>query len=118
MRVVCVYLQNPTTGESATTSPWLTMHHEYEVLEIYAYPGMRVEFRLLSDDGSTPALFDSAMFMTADGELPVSWVARLEEGGVLRIGPAGWMEEGFWEAYFDRDPLAVEAFERGVRRDD
>lgn len=103
-------------GEMVSASPWLTLHREYDVLEIYAYPGRQVEFRLTSDDGSTPALFDSTMFMTIDGHLPDSWEARVEDGGILRLGPARWMEPGFWEAYFDSEPAAVEAYEREVHR--
>jgi hypothetical protein len=116
MRVVCIDLQNQVTGEDEGSSPWLTLDREYDVLEIYAYPGSYVELRLRSDDGVTPALFHSAMFMTVDGQLPDSWEARVDEGGVLRLGPADWMEPGFWEAYFDREPGAVEAYERGLRR--
>ena len=55
------------------------------------------------------------MFMTVDGRLPDSWEARLGEGGVLRLGPREWMKPGFWDAYFDREPTAVEAYERGRR---
>ncbi len=116
MRVVCVDLRNPVTGETDAASPWLTLDHEYDVLEVYAYPGSRVELRLKSDDESTPALFDSAMFMAVDSQVPKSWEAKIEDGGVLRLGPVAWMSPGFWEAFFDREPAAVDAYDREVRR--
>lgn len=55
--------------------------------------------------------------MTVDGELPNSWEAKVEEGGILRLGPAAWIAPGFWEEYFDRAPGAVEAYERELRRE-
>lgn len=113
MRVVCVEIRNPITGELDDQSPWLRVDREYEVLEVYACPGGRLDLRVVSEDGGTPVLFDSSMFMTVDGTLPHSWEARLEEGGVLRLGPPEWMHPGFWEAYFDREPSAVDAYNRG-----
>lgn len=115
MRVVCIEVVNPMTAESAHRSGWLRTDQEYDVLEVYAYPGGRVELRLAADDTGTPALFDSSMFMTVDSMLPAGWQAMLEEGGVLRLGPSEWMEPGFWEAYFDGAPPALEAFKRGAR---
>lgn len=112
MRIVCIEILNPVTGELSGQSPWLQIDREYEVLEIYAYPEGRVELRLVSNEAGTPALFDSSLFMTVDSTLPETWVARLEEGGILRLGPSEWMEPGFWEAYFDREPAALEAYKR------
>ncbi len=112
MRVLCIQLRDPVTGESVERTAWLTLHHEYDVLELYAYPGGRIDVRLVSEAAETPALFDSALFMTVDGRVPRFWEARLEEGGVLRLGPPEWMEPGFWDAFFDREPAAVELFER------
>lgn len=89
---------------------------EYEVLELYAYPGGRIDLRLVAGESETPALFDSSMFMTSDGALPANWEGRIEEGGVLRIGPREWMELGFWDAYFNQNPAAIEAYKRGRSR--
>jgi hypothetical protein len=107
MRVVCIDLVNQVTGENETVSPWLRLHAEYEVLEVYCSPSRRVKLRIVADDAETPALFDSAMFMTIDDSLRPSWVASIREGGELRIGPLSWMREGFWEDFFDgnRDTL-------------
>jgi hypothetical protein len=113
MRVVCTAIRNPVTGEAENQSPWLQLDHEYDVLEVTAHPGGRVDLRLVSEDAATPALFDAALFMIVDGRVPATWEARLEEGGLLRLGPPEWMELGFWEAYFDREPTALEAYERG-----
>jgi hypothetical protein len=102
-------------GNATSPSTWLMVDSEYEVLEIYAYPARHVELRVASSDNATPALFDSELFMTVDGYLPASWEAKIEEGGVLRIGPARWLEPGFWEAYFDGEPEFVKAYHSEVR---
>ena len=116
MRVLCVNVVSVATGDDPPTSPWLTRDREYEVLELYASPGRSVHLRIESDDAATPALFDSTMFLVTDGSIPPGWEARLDEGGVLSIGPREWLEPGFWEAYFDRDPAALEAYDRGRAR--
>ncbi len=88
---------------------------EYEVLEVSARPNGPVYLRIASEQAGTPALFDTALFVTTDGRLAANWVARVDEGGAVRFGPAEWLERGFWEAYFDDDPAAVAAYERGSR---
>ena len=116
MRVICTRIINPVTGSDEPTSPWLALDAEYEVLEIWATPGRGVKLRLASNDAGTPALFDAAMFLAADSSVPSGWIVSLFEGGELRIGPREWMREGFWEDFFDLDPEAVRAYDRGALR--
>lgn len=116
MRVVCIRIVNQVTGAEESTSPWLDLSAEYEVLEIYSSPGRTIKLRIASSDSATPALFDSSMFMTIDKSIPSSWVASVAEAGELRIGPSQWMREGFWEDFFDREPQAVEDYVLGSAR--
>jgi len=116
MRVVCVQLTNPNTGLTESTSPWLDLDTEYEVLEVYAYPGGRIDLRIAAKDAGTPALFDSELFMTVDERIPPNWIARVREGGTVEFGPSTWLETGFWERFFDRDSAAIESFETEKRR--
>ncbi len=111
MRVMCIKLINPVSGEDETSSAWLCLHSEYEVLELSAFPDRRVELRLVSEETSIPALFDSEMFITTDGTVPRTWSIKIDEGGVVRLAPEPWLVPGFWEDYFDRDPAAVEIYE-------
>lgn len=113
MRVLCLQIINPITGVNESTSPWLDLDDEYEVLEVYAYPGGRIDLRLAAKDAGTPALFDSTMFMTIDDTIPPTWTVRLEDGGALRLAPREWMRPGFWDAFFDGDPDAVSDYRRG-----
>lgn len=113
MRVVCVRIINQVTGMEESSSPWLELDAEYDVLEIYCAPRRAIKLRIASDDSATPALFDSTMFMTIDSSIRSSWVASVTEGGELRVGPGLWMREGIWEDYFDRDPRAVREYQLG-----
>lgn len=110
MKVLCVNLGDPQTSRSA----WLTLDQEYLLLALLAVPGRRIKFRVLSDDGRTPILADSRMFAAPIQRLPESWVATVTQDGVVELGPAPWLESGFWERYFDRDPEAVATFQREV----
>jgi hypothetical protein len=117
MRVVCDRIVSPTTGESLTTSPWLTVGREYEVLEVVAYPEGEIQFRLLGDDaGGGPGVWDSRLFHTSSGDVPADWVATIDERGVLRLGPAAWQREGFWEAFFDDDPAAIHDYDDALKK--
>jgi hypothetical protein len=110
MRVMCEQVTRATDGRPAPGSPWLTVGHEYVVLEVVAEPAGRVLFRLTCDTGE-PAVFDSRMFRSTSSILPSTWTAELAPSGVLTLAPAEWQQDGFWEAYFNRDPAAAAAFE-------
>ena|SRR3712207_4029823 len=116
MRVVCQRIVSPTTGEKLRSSPWLTVGHEYLVLEVVADPAGEVRFRLLGDDETGgPGVWDARLFTIASGRVPAVWTATLDDRGVLTLGPTGWQREGFWEDYFDRDSAAVADFEEAKR---
>jgi len=81
----------------------------YEVIEV-STDAERTSLRIVSDDG-TPALFDARGFVTVDDTLPGDWRLEITEH-VTTLGPAHFLTPGFWEAYFDREPNAVEVFKR------
>lgn len=110
MRVVCVKLLDAKSRETQT-SAWVTLDAEYVVLAIQATPDGRVQLRIVSDDGTTPVLFESEMFMTVSTDIPSNWVASIGERGFVDIAPAKWLRPGFWDDYFDRDPQAIADFE-------
>jgi hypothetical protein len=113
MRVV---LLADTPADGPGGAAWLRPGVEYEVLDVTAYPGGHVDVRLASEQSGVPALFDSSQFTTVDDTIPASWRMRVTDGGVLRIGPEEWLRPGFWEGYFDDDPEARAAFDRGASR--
>jgi len=110
MKVICTKVPLSPTGEVLDSSPWVTVDAEYDVVSVIAEPARRLLVQIVTDDGSL-GLFDSANFMTVDGAMPESWAARIGEGGVLELAPAAWLAPGFWEAYYDGAPSAVDAVE-------
>lgn len=114
VRALCVKIINPVTSEEVLVHPGIRLHEEYPVLSIIVEPGRGAKFRIPTSDG-TPALFDAAMFATTGDSLPPNWVVRTREGGVVEFGPASWLEEGFWDRYFDKDPEALAIFETEMR---
>jgi hypothetical protein len=110
VKVLCMNL-----GANRTSDPWLTINREYLVLSILVTPKGPAKLRILSDNNRTPILVDATMFSGRSQPLPSTWVATIREGGSLEIGPANWLELGFWERYFDGDADAVAAFQNEVQ---
>lgn len=106
MKVVCVKLLD-AHGDEVGSSPWATLDAEYVVPAVEAAPSGRVELRIIGDDGPTPVLFQSEMFMTISTDVPSSWVASIGEGRAFDLAPSKWLRPGFWEDYFNGDPQAV-----------
>ena len=115
MKVICTKLPLSPDGEPLESSPWITLHAEYHVVSVLAVPDGRVQLQIV-DDSRSLGLFDSACFMAVDGTVPDSWTVRIRERGVLDFAPTAWLAPGFWEAYYDDDPAAIEAVEAELRR--
>ena len=113
MRVVCQKIVNPATLEIEERNPWISVGREYVVLEILAVPGSYIHLRI-DLDSSVSSVWDAAMFETIDQSVPSNWVVEIASDGQLSIGPARWIEAGFWERYFEGDELAIGIFEREV----
>jgi hypothetical protein len=109
MRVLCVKIVSPVIREEVLEHPGVRIDAEYQVLSILAQPRRGAQFRIITDDG-IPALYDAAMFVTTDDTLPPNWVVRTSDAGVVEIAPRVWLQPGFWERYFDGDPIAREEF--------
>jgi hypothetical protein len=105
-----------TLGDGSDRDSWLTLNHEYQVLSVLMTPKGPAKLRILSDDGRTPILAEASMFAMSSQPLPPSWVFNIREGGVVELGPASWLEPGFWERYFNGDADAVMQFQREVIR--
>lgn len=116
MKVICTKVPPSPSGEALEASPWVTVDVEYMVVSVLAEPDRRVQIQVVADDGRSLAWFDSTNFMTLDGAMPESWTASIGEGGVLELAPTAWLTPGFWEAYYDGDPAAVDAVEAELQR--
>jgi hypothetical protein len=94
------------------TEGWITVGQEYDVLTMYIEPADEFLVRVIADDGFTPALFPADLFEITDGTVPPNWIVVRDRNGIFRFSPQAWLEPGFWERFFDRDPLSIEIFEK------
>lgn len=111
MKVECIKIVDDETGAPLAESAWLTIGKEYYVLSIFIESSNQVLFRLISDDGYTPTLNHAIQFKITDERLSSNWIVHYEQGLYLELTPKSWASPGFWEDYFDGDPLAVKKFE-------
>jgi hypothetical protein len=116
VKVKCVVLLDEHTGANLQTSPWLTIGKEYLVLGIYLPFAGTLMFRLLGDDGATPALHDASQFEVISGFLPSEWKVEMVPRKYLSLEPEPWLAPGFWDAYFNLDPDAKAVFDRSFKR--
>jgi hypothetical protein len=70
--------------------------------------------QLIDDQGDSPSVWDARLFSTTSMRIPQIWGIRIDAHGGLTLSPLEWQREGFWEAYFDREPLAVAQFDRAL----
>lgn len=111
MKVLCIQVPTPVDGMQLDSSPWITVDHEYTVVSVAAQISGRVEVQLINDTNNL-GWFDADCFLTVDPAIPANWSAHISEGGSLKLAPSAWLEEGFWERYYDGDPDAHESVER------
>lgn len=120
MRVVCIKLVEPLSGNLQSESDWLTLDGEYVVLSIYGSRKHGIELRVVDDlmqkYESGPVLWPAEMFMTVSTDIPSSWVASIGDDGLFEIGPAKWMRPGFWQDYLYGEAAAVADFEEEKTR--
>jgi len=98
---------------SVSCDSWLTVGSIYLVLGVYGR-GSSIKFRVMSDEGVTPALHDANQFEIIAPEIPNSWIFRTFPNSEWQLIPAAWAGKGFWEAYFDRDAAARSLFDAEV----
>lgn len=111
MKVQCIHLVNPISGDPESRSPWLTVGKEYLVLAVSVLPERGVMFRIVADDGHSPMLFKARQFAVTVTDVPSIWKVRGDDDGGLEFGPDPWLRPGFWEDYFDGLPDASADFE-------
>lgn len=95
---------------------WLRTAKEYIVLAVEQHSGGVTGYRIASEDGEQPVVFEAALFDVSDGHLPSSWVVMSLQGATLELGPAEFGRAGFWEEVFDREPEALEVYQATKER--
>ena len=84
---------------------WVTPGKEYLVLGVYGR-GASIKYRLVGDDGHTPALQDAELFELTSPDIPKDWIFRVYPASEWEMTPAAWARDGFWTAYFEGDATA------------
>jgi len=112
MKVKCCQLLDEETGDTLESSSWLTIGRIYHALSIHMEAGGKLDFRLIGNDGTTPAFHDAEQFEVVSDLIPSSWHVSSVPGSHFELAPKAWSEPGFWERYFDGDDEAVSQFER------
>jgi hypothetical protein len=117
VRVKCTRIQligEPGGGREVENHHSVTRGREYLVLAAFAEP-LRTALPLglqILDDAGHPSWWPASMFATTSTVIPPNWIANVDEEGDLHLGPAAWIVRGFWEAFFDGEPEAVEIYKR------
>lgn len=115
MRVKCINIYNQISEKYEEKSLSLTIGKEYLIIEMIIYPGDEVIYRLICDDLTTPALFDSKQFIIISNKIPSNWKInqRFADGcNAITLAPEPWLELGFWGDYFDSNPEAIAVYEK------
>ncbi len=110
MKVECIKITDPETGSFIEKNSWLTVGNVYQVLSVLIADSSSVEYRLLSDDGYTPGIYEASQFKILSNKLALSWVCNYEDGVYFELAPKPWIRSGFWEDYFDGEPEAINIF--------
>jgi len=110
--VECIKFIDQHTVADVRTDSWLTLGKNYHVLTLSVSDAGSIEYRLISDNNNTPALFPAVQFKIIEPTLPRTWVVERIGESYLELAPQSWLDEGFWERFFDGDPSAVAIYER------
>jgi hypothetical protein len=110
VKVRCVRLYG-NDGTEMRSSPWMKVGRVYDVLEVSIYQNGDAKLRIVGDQPGTPALFSPKGLEIVDHSLPRNWEVHIANG-IFYFGPAALNEPGFWERFFNQDPVALQTFEK------
>ena len=101
---------------SEVEDSWLDHSVVYTVLCLYSLPNGPA-FRLLgAAEPTTPAIHPACYFDVVDPTVSPRWVCEIAaDGQSVNLEPAAWTSEGFWERYFEGDPVATRIFRYELR---
>jgi hypothetical protein len=88
----------------------LTLDNVYTILGIEDD-----DYRLISDEGR-PYLYPAVIFELVDSSEPSDWVTEFGAEGERYSYPPELSARGFFEAYFDGEPIAVATFRKHAAR--
>lgn len=114
MKACCVLLLD-TDGNSTQFSPWLVLGKTYHILSVIREEEGQTWFRLLTNEREvgpeSVGLYRAECFELTSNYRPTSWRERKLERGGIETSPVAWQVEGFWESFYERDPMTLIEFQ-------
>lgn len=101
--------------DESYASPGLTRGREYLVISMMMDRDLRSRHQAgvwlqIIDDTDEASWIEGSSVTTVDSAMPSNWVVVIPEDGPMLIGPASWLERGFWDAIFNGWPTQEAAF--------
>jgi hypothetical protein len=115
MKARCVKLID-SRGNPQDRSSWLTVGGIYHVLEVVQDTHRRWLLRAVGDGINGVALFPLEQFEILSNKIPSAWIPIWNTNGGFALTTEDWAKAGFWEAYYDREPAALQTFEIEKKR--
>jgi len=114
MKVRCVRLLN-AGGQEVEYSPWLTLGRVYHVMSIFIDENERRWYGIINchprDEWPQMGNHQAECFEVVSEIIPSNW-SEWKDGKISGISPAAWQASGFYEAFYDHDPVAYPIYER------
>lgn len=105
------------SGEVLETSPWLTIGKEYVVMALF-FSNQEISMYFQSDSDGQPGFFLVRGFEFVSQKIPSTWVTKIKELNgkkVVKMLPASWAYDGFFEDITEEEPKAVSLFWKEAR---
>lgn len=114
MKVRCVRYFD-SQRRPADNSAWLTLDRVYHVMGIHTCPDGKRDYLIIANDRdpgfAAMGYHPAESFEVLTHVTPPNWSVTRSDGEEY-VFPAAWLEPGFFDAFYDRDPDAYAIFER------
>ena len=114
MKVKCIRLLE-ADGREVEFSSWLTLGRVYHVMSIFTDKNGKRRYGIFNrhPEGEWPQLgsHQAECFEIVSDVAPSNWREWSNENA-SGVSPAAWQESGFYEAFYDHDPVTYPIFER------
>ena len=115
MKVKCIKLLG-LNRNIVESSNWLEIGAVYHVITIYIDLFKGVSYRIINSDSdsivSGMGIQDASAFEIVSDVIPASWKVKVLKNTAITISPLAWQKNGWWEAFYEDDPVAHTEFER------
>lgn len=113
MKVKCVRYFD-SRRRPATNSRWLTLDKVYHVMGMRKGANQTLDYLIIANDRDPPpasvGYFPAESFEVIDSTVPPSWRESTTGSSVL-VMPGSWLEDGFFDRFFEWDQSAIAVFE-------